>query len=355
MAVVLSAICILPSALLAESFRIATPGYKYEFPRDHGAHDQYRLEWWYYTGHLTTDRGREFGFEVTFFRVGIEPPATPVATRWDLRNLAFAHFALTDVERRDFRYHQKVNRFVPFLAGAAQQTLAVFNEGWSVNANPDGSFRLVAEANGDAVDLTLRSAKPPAIHGRDGISVKGAGTGNASHYYSMTRLQADGFVSSKGRKERCRGRAWMDHEFSTSALRDTQVGWDWFSIQLDNNTELMLYQMRKRDGTADENSSGTFVAADGSTTHLDHDDFQIRPLGRWTSPRSGAVYPMGWEVTIPRLGLTLKLKEKLQNQELVTNQSTNVTYWEGAVSVEGTAPGLGYVEMSGYDRALTLP
>lgn len=341
-----------------ERFRHAVPGYQYRFPRDHGAHPDYRLEWWYVTGHLTTDSGKPFGFELTFFRVGI-PPLHTQQSVWDLRHLGLAHFALSDVAAREFRYYEKLNRFVPYMAGASTDSLSVFNEQWQLEQGEGGSFRLRAAAGGDAVDLMMRPRKDPVIHGKEGVSVKAAGVGYASHYYSMTRLEVEGSVTSRGASRRCRGIAWMDHEFSSSALREHQAGWDWFAIQLENGVELMLYQMRKRDGTPDEHSSGTFVAAGGETVHLESGDFTVQPLGRWRSEKSGANYPMGWRIGVPRLGLELRLRERLKDQELVTSQSTQVTYWEGAVTIEGTmgaerVRGLGYVEMSGYHRALSL-
>src|SRR5687767_2719801 len=152
----------------SDGFKLALPGYQYQFPRDHGAHFDFRLEWWYYTGNLRCDSSREYGFEVTFFRVGIASPATRGATTWDLRHLAPAHFALTDIGRRNFRFHEKLNRFVPFIADAATDRLRVFNEDWKVEAAADGNIRLRAAANGDAVDLVLTPAKPPVLHGKDG-------------------------------------------------------------------------------------------------------------------------------------------------------------------------------------------
>ncbi|HEY8182931.1 MAG TPA: carotenoid 1,2-hydratase, partial [Thermoanaerobaculia bacterium] len=168
------------------------PGYEFSFPRDHGSHDEYKTEWWYYTGHLRTESGRRYGFEVTFFRVGVIPPDGASETRWDLRNLALAHFAITDVDRQQFRYAEKFNRASPFTASAASASLDVFNEGWSATTLRDGSWRVVAFNGGDSVDLVMRSRKPPAIHGENGVSVKGEGVGYASHYYSMTRLDITG-------------------------------------------------------------------------------------------------------------------------------------------------------------------
>ena len=360
----LVAVCLIfhPSSFLfSQEFRLALPGYQFEFPRDHGSHDEYRTEWWYYTGHLETERGHRYGFELTFFRVGVTPPGSQAATAWDLRHLAPAHFAITDIDDRRFRYYEKLNRMSPFTAGAAAGYLAVFNEGWRAYTSSDGSWRVQASAGGDAIDLHLRAAKRPAIHGENGVSVKAQGLGYASHYYSMTRLVASGTVTTGGRKPQAvTGLAWMDHEFGSAALRENQVGWDWFSIQLDNETELMLYVIRRADGTPDVTSSGSLVTHAGEVIHIRRDDMQIAPRSTWRSPRSGATYPMGWTILIPSLRIALTVKPLLEDQELVTKASTQVTYWEGAVDVSGSSGniavrGRGYVEMTGYDRAFKQP
>jgi predicted secreted hydrolase len=346
---------------LVSDFLPAVPGYQFEFPRDHGTHDEYRTEWWYYTGHLQAESGRRYGFELTFFRVGVVPPDVPQQTNWDLRSLALAHFAITDVDGKKFRYYEKLNRSSPFTAVAAAGRLDIFNEAWRATTTSDGAWRIIASQNGDAIDLVLRAQKPPAIHGENGVSVKAEGVGYASHYYSMTRLAVNGTIASKGRRaEKCSGLAWMDHEFGSSALRENQQGWDWFSVQLDNDAELMLYQIRRSDGSVDVASSGSFVTPDGDVIHLSRDQMNVRPLRRWKSPNSGATYPMGWSVSIPSLRITLRLDPLLENQELMTRSSTRVTYWEGAVDVTGSfdnvsVTGDGYVEMTGYDRRIIAP
>jgi predicted secreted hydrolase len=347
-------------AASSADFRPAEPGYDYEFPRDHGSHDEYRTEWWYYTGHLTSAAGRRFGFELTFFRVGVVPPDVPAQSKWDLHNLALAHFAITDVDGKRFRYYEKSSRESPFTANAATGYLDVFNEGWKASTASDGAWRLVAAANGDAIDLTLRARKPPAIHGENGVSIKAPVAGYASHYYSMTRLEVSGTITVAGHRDTCTGLAWMDHEFGSSALRENQQGWDWFSVQLDSDTELMLYQIRRKDGSPDVTSSGSLVTSDGSVIHIRNDQMRITPLRHWRSGRSGATYPMGWRIRVPSLRLNLMLDPLVEDQELVTRGSTQVTYWEGAVrasgSIENTAvSGEGYVEMTGYERAFRSP
>lgn len=351
-ALLTAAVCVaLP--LNASDFRLALPGYEFQFPRDHGSHPEYRTEWWYYTGHLRTDAGRRYGFEVTFFRIGIAAPGTSQATRWDLQHVMPAHFAVTDIDAREFRYYEKLNRESPFTAGSADGRLDVFNEGWRATTNPDGSWRLIAREGDDAIDLVLRSRKPPAIHGENGISVKAAGEGYASHYYSMTRLEARGTINGQN----ARGQAWMDHEFGSAALREHQQGWDWFSIQLDNDSEIMLYIMRRTDGTPDETSSGSLITSDGRVIHIRRDQMRITPTGKWKSPESGATYPMGWRVELRTWGVDLTVRPPMARQELITSGSTGVTYWEGAVDVSGSfggvaVRGLGYVEMTGYDKPL---
>ena len=343
---------------LLSDFAPALPGYDFQFPRDHGAHDEYRTEWWYYTGHLRTDNGHRYGFEVTFFRVGVWGTGNPAcpgrqdclpSSRWDLHNLALAHFAITDIDRQQFRYAEKLNRESPFTASSSAEVLDVFNEGWSATTMPDGAWHITAFNGGDSVDLVMRSRKAPAIHGENGVSVKAEGVGYASHYYSMTRLDVTGSVN----RQSCRGLAWMDHEFGSAKLRENQQGWDWFSIQFDNDSELMLYQIRRSDGTPDVTSSGSLVTSDGTVIHIRQDQMRIEPAGRWHSSRSGATYPMGWRVSVPAFGIAVTLNPAMRNQELVTRASTNVTYWEGAVDVSGSfgnvvVSGAGYVEMTGY-------
>ena len=343
-----------------EAFAPARSGWRFEFPRDHGSHDEFRTEWWYFTGHLRTASGRRAGFEVTFFRVGVERDDSPPATAWDLRNLAIAHFAITDVDRREFRYFEKINRASRYTAGAARGHMNVFNEGWSARMTADGVIRLRAGEGEDAIDLRMRSRKPPAIHGEDGVSVKAEGEGYASHYYSLTRLQVEGSMRVGGRTETVTGLAWMDREFGSAVLREYQTGWDWFAIQLDDETELMLYVIRRTDGSPDTTSSGSLILPDGRVVRIRAGEFTIQPRGRWTSPASGATYPMGWQIRVPALGIALDVREVMREQELVTDASTRITYWEGAVEVSGRSgstpvKGRGYVEMTGYDRALEIP
>lgn len=310
---------------------VAAAPYDFEFPRDHGAHDDQNIEWWYTTGHLTTGDHHRYGFELTFFRVRI--PLTPQGTSWDLHNIHLAHFAITDVDRKDFRYYEKLNRGSRFTANAATGYLDVFNEGWRMTTARDGSWRMTASEGNDSIELDLRSRKPPAIH----VEHK------SSNYYSLTRLDATGTINGK----QARGEAWFDHEFGSSQLRATKRGWDWYSVQLDNESELMLYVIRGVE------TGGSLITSDGHVIPIRADQIQITSSRRWHSKKSGGTYPMDWSIAIPSLRITLQLDSLLDDQELVTRASTRVTYWEGAVDVQGSfdgvaARGEGYVEMTGY-------
>ncbi len=344
-----------PSDPANTSFRQAQEGYQYKFPRDHGSHDAFRTEWWYYTGHLETGQGRRFGFELTFFRRAIAPDQVETRpSRWSVDQLYLAHLAVTDVTGQRFHFHDRISRAGLGKAGADPAHLHVWLDQWRAESlEHSDQHRLEAKADGVALSLTLDPAKPLVVHGERGISKKGAAAGQASHYYSFTNLATAGTLTIGSETYRVTGTSWMDHEFGSADLGADLAGWDWFSIQLADNRELMVYRLRRSDGTSDPASSGTLVLADGRTQHLSASDIQLTPLDSWTSPTSKATYPSRWQVSIPSLELSLKLTPLLADQELRTTRSTQVTYWEGAVTVEGTEQGQaikgqGYVELTGY-------
>ena len=341
------------------AWKAADPGYALSFPRDHAAHPDHRIEWWYYTGNLrATAGGRRFGYQLTFFRVGVDrQPVNP--SRWAVRDLYMAHFAVTDVAREEHHVEERLSRAGIGWAGASTETLHVWNDGWAValEESDPGVHRLTAASDdgGLAIELRLDAAGPPVLHGVNGFSQKGAEVGNASHYYSLTRLHTMGRLAVGGETLDVEGLSWMDHEFGTSFLEPAQAGWDWFSIQLDDGTDLMAYIMRRTDGARDPRSSGTLVSPAG-VTHLRVDDYRLTPGRRWTSPASGAAYPVTWRIEIPPHGLDLEVMAAVDAQELETGQSTGVTYWEGAIDVQGTRDGVsvagsGYLEMTGYAGA----
>ena len=340
----------------ATSFRLAQEGYQYEFPRDHGSHDSFRTEWWYYTGHLETAEGRRFGFELTFFRRGIAPDQVETRpSRWSVDQLYLAHFAVTDVSGQRFHFRDRISRAGLGKAGADATHLRVWLDHWRAESpgGTDDQQTLDAKADGVALALTLTPAKPLVIHGERGISKKGAAVGQASHYYSLTNLATAGTLTIGTETFRVTGTSWMDHEFGSADLGADLAGWDWFSIQLADKRELMVYRLRHADGSSDQASSGTLVFPDGRTQHLSANDIHLTPLDTWTSPTCNATYPSRWQVSIPSLELSLKLTPLLADQELRTTRSTQVTYWEGAITVEGTEKGQtikgqGYVELTGY-------
>jgi predicted secreted hydrolase len=343
-------------------FQSATVGYRYIFPRDHGSHPSYQTEWWYYTGHLHTKSGRSFGFELTFFRRGVQPEdIKTLPSKWSLQHIYLAHFAVTDITGKQFHFSEKLSREGLGKAGADESRLRVWIDKWSVEAEPNatGVHTLVARDETHALALKLEPAKPPVAHGAAGISRKGKDVSQASHYYSFTRLATTGSLTIDGEQFEVSGTSWMDHEFGSSELGTDQVGWDWFSIQLEDKTDLMLYRMRLKDGSTDLASSGTAVSADGRTQHLEVSDFQITSTGTWTSMESKATYPSGWQLRFPSLDLVLEVTPLLADQELRTSRSTKVSYWEGAVAVTGTkqgrpVKGRGYVELTGYTERLKL-
>jgi predicted secreted hydrolase len=334
----------------ARVFEQALPGYHYSFPRDHYSHDSYKTEWWYFTGHLHADDGRLFGYELTFFRTGLNQDDADTSP-WNLRNIYLAHFAVTDDAGHKFFYQEKLNRAGLGSAGAAQDKGHVFNQTWSMDLK-DGQFLLKADTPQYALNLALKPDKPPVVHGHDGVSQKASCKGCASHYYSFTRMATTGSISVDGHALPVHGTSWMDHEFGSNQLTDAQVGWDWFSVQLSNHSEIMLYLMRNADGSIDKNSSGTLVRPDGSVKHLMLNEFSVKRERQWKSPKTAGVYPMGWTVSIPAADVDLKIEPIMQDQELATN-GAGVTYWEGACSVAGkckaaSVTGEAYVELTGY-------
>jgi predicted secreted hydrolase len=334
-------------------YKLALPGRKLAFPADHYSHPDFKIEWWYYTGHLESESGKRYGYQVTFFRFGLRDRQSDIEDKPPLfTELYMAHFAVSDIDRKKFFFRERINRGYQGKAGAETDRYLVWNEDWKVEGDLKTHLIQVND-RGTKLSLRLSSLKAPVLHGQNGLSQKGEGEGRASYYYSLTRMETEGELTIDGKREKVRGLTWMDHEFGSNQLREDQVGWDWFSLQLDNQTELMLYLIRKKDGSPDPYSSGTLVKADGTTRHLKLKDFQIEILDQWKSAKSGGNYPMKWKVMIPAEGVELEIVPEFTDQELITNRSTRVTYWEGAVQIRGTVhrkpvAGLGYVEMTGY-------
>jgi len=337
----------------SDGFRLAVPPYAFQFPHDHAAHPGFRTEWWYYTGHLSAGE-RTFGYEVTFFRVALPVTARDSTSAWRARHVIFRHLALTEDRPGRFRSDERAERQALELAGADSTRYLVWLGDDYAGLEPDRStHRVVARGDDFSLDLRLLPLKPPVIHGRDGVSQKSAGEGNASHYYSLTRLATRGRLVSGRDTLAVEGLSWMDHEFSSNQMGGTHAGWDWFSVHLDDGRDLMLYQLRLKRGGTDPFSSGTLVEPDGRSRALPREAFGVQASGTWKSPRTGARYPSGWRVRVPGESLELTLAPTVAGQELVVESMRGLAYWEGRVRVSGTSRGRpisgeGYVELTGY-------
>lgn len=347
----------------AQDFRQVTGPCDLQFPRDHGDHPDYRTEWWYYTGHLKCADGARFGFQLTFFRHRIAPPAErekwpEPASAWRSDQVYLAHSAVTDVAAGRHMSAEGSARAALGLAGTAvdADAVTVAVNDWSACIEAD-LHHLKTDGGRFGFELQLTPLKPLVRHGVDGYSRKGDAPSQASCYYSFTRLAARGRLRIGDRLLDVSGQAWMDHEFSTAPLAEDLVGWDWFSLQLDDQRELMLFGLRRGDGSWHPASSGTLILPDGATRHLSRDEIDLKVTRHWRSPHSQAVYPAGWRLQAG--GDTLLLEPLLDDQEMRTDASTGITYWEGAVNIlgaDGRSPkGLGYVEMTGYAGAFDAP
>ena len=337
-----------------QPFTLAVAPYTFTFPRDHASHPGYQTEWWYYTGHVKASSGRAFGYELTFFRVGLPRLRASSTSAWAVRDLMFVHAALTDERGAKFVFHDAVLRPALGLAGADTTRYRVWLDASSAQLAADGVTHLLhAVAPEFALDLSAKPLKPPAIHGEGGVSQKTAGVGNASHYYSLTRMATSGTLRVGDDSLAVTGTSWMDHEYGSGSLTAQHAGWDWFSVQLDDGRELMLYALRMKDGSIEPLSAGSLIERDGRVTHLQRKDFSITVKSRWKSPTTGADYPSGWHLSVPAQALELDLAPTVRDQELVARAMGGVVYWEGSCLVRGTShgaavSGMGYTELTGY-------
>lgn len=352
---------------------------KFVFPRDHGAHPGFRHEWWYFTGNVQATTGERFGYELTLFRIAVNPPAPEIKSSdivisseappakdispWRTNHIYMAHLALTDIDNGRFYYAERFSRDALGLAGAgvffrerieADSTqLKLWLDDWSVESVDNTVFPLQITASHDdfAIALVLNKTKPIVLQGDDGFSIRGDQPGQASYYYSITRMLSVGSITVGGKKYSVTGNSWFDREWSTSHLGTQQVGWDWFALQLDDNREIMFYTLRRADGSPDVYSMGTLINEDGSSRKLALKDVEIEVIRHWKSPHSEVAYPAAWKISIPSESLELQVTPAVPDQEL----NLTVRYWEGAVKVSGKyqntnriVAGKGYVELAGY-------
>ena len=336
------------------------------FPEDHGSHPGYRTEWWYYTGNLEAETGNRYGFQLTFFRSQINaladerrwphPPSV-----WRTRQIYLGHAAITDIFEKRHLQSELMARGTLGMAGLSQEAMdtLVFIKNWSAKIGADQHL-LKTVTDDFSYELTLKPAKPPVLHGEAGYSRKGSTPESASCYYSFSRLKTEGTLTFGGKPIAVRGLSWMDHEFSTAPLEPGIIGWDWFSLQLSDETEIMLFLLRTEEGHFSQASSGTFIDGSGNPRHLTKEDFRVDVLNSWKSPRSQAVYPVHWRLTVFPLAIQLTAKANLSDQEMHTRTTTGVTYWEGSISINGSVgkqpvKGSGYVELTGYAQFFNAP
>ena len=332
-----------------EEFLTANEIVPFEFPQDHGPHLDYRTEWWYYTGNLADAEGNRFGYQFTIFRRGILPGEPERESEWGARQIYFAHFTVTDITGEAFEYHERFNRAAAGLAGAqTKPNYHVWIDDWSIQEIESGKVQLKAEAGNIGLDLILKQGKPIVLNGNRGLSAKSDNPGDASYYYSQTNNPSQGTITTSRGTFAVTGNSWMDREWSTTVVDEAAVGWDWFSLQLDDQREVMFFHIRREDGSIEPASGGTLIYPDGTTRLLALDEVQITQLDTWTSPKSGAIYPSEWTFTIPGEEIELHITPLLNDQEL----QVSLTYWEGAVKIEGTQSGYGYVELTGYKDSI---
>ena len=338
----------------------------FTFPADHGPHPGYRTEWWYYTGNLECDAQKHYGFQLTFFRIQTSPtcqsddwPDRPSA--WRTNQIYFGHAALTDVATRQHYQAEEAARNALGMSGVVQEQdrTTLFIKNWQAVVQPR-EHRLSAQAPDFGIELKLTPLKTAVSHGQDGYSRKGSSPQRASCYYSFTRLATEGRIRIGDAKIQVQGVSWMDHEYSTAPLEPGIVGWDWFSLQLTDQTELMMFLLRKADGTHHPASSGTMVNDRGDIQHIGNDQFSIQVDEHWRSPATQARYPSRWNIRIPAFELNLDVQPSVADQEMQTQATTGVTYWEGGIVAVGTRQGRpirakGYVEMTGYDKKFDAP
>jgi predicted secreted hydrolase len=347
-----------PLMAYANEWRQAIGPWKWVFPRDHGSHPEFRTEWWYFTGNLADPSRKRFGYQLTFFRQGVLFKATDPSHPWAIRDVYLAHFGLTDVSSGQFWYADRASRKGPGLAGASEEGLKVWLLNWT--ASMEGNrIKVGARHQGMELSLELVPRKPLVFHGKNGLSQKGPMEGQASYYFSYTDLEAKGVIKTPQSQTpfRVEGISWFDHEFGSNQLTPDQVGWDWFSLHLSDGQDLMIYLLRKKDGTVETSSSGTLVTRSGDATHLRLTEINVEVVDHWKSPKSGGRYPSRWRLKVPRAKIDLEISSLVPSQELLTEGSTGVIYWEGAIAGKGTSADKpvtceGYVELTGYAGSL---
>jgi len=347
----LAATVALPRDRLAD-YPPVEPGHALRFPADHGAHPDFRTEWWYVTGWLQTPAGSPLGFQVTFFRSRPRfAPGNP--SRFAPKELLFAHVAISDPALGRLQHDQRVARAGFGLAQALAGNTDVHIGPWSLKRNPAGVYHAAIQARDFTFELTLRPTESLLLEGDDGYSRKGPLPLQASYYYSQPQLAVSGTLVRGGQRQTVQGTAWLDHEWSSAALAEQAVGWDWVGVNLADGGALMAFQIRDKTGRKFW-AGGMLRRGDGSQAHLPSSAIAFTPLRHWRSPRTATDYPVSMRVEAG--GHTLELMPLMDDQELDSRASTGAIYWEGAVTAleGGQSVGRGYLELTGYSQRLNF-
>ena len=340
-----------------KKFEKAIDPREFTFPHDHGPHKAFKTEWWYYTGNLEDEDSNEFGYQITIFRNGLEPEKDspkPKNNKWQSKQVYMAHFAISDIDNKKFYSFEKYSRDSVALAGAKAEPHQVWLKNWSIKSfdNKEGeTFPVLITAKEKDIELQLEldPVKPITLQGLNGLSQKTQGLGNASYYYSISKLASVGNIKIKDKTYKVKGYSWLDREWSTSSLGDNLVGWDWFALQLSNDIEIMYYRLRDGEGGSDPHSSGVIIDSEGQSHSFSYKDIKLKEKGYFHSSYSDAKYPINWSMEIPKIDLNINIKSNLKDQE----HRNQYPYYEGSVSINGKfadkkIAGKGYMELVGY-------
>ena len=344
-----TSIDLLAEVVGSDAFERADAVRAFQFPRDHGMHEEFRTEWWYFTGHLTDAEQRPYGFQFTLFRFELDDDKHASESAWRTPRVFLGHFAITDIGSGKFHPFERMSRAFPGIAGASIDSQAVWLDDWRVEFDGDAPWSLHARHDTVELELKLAPLTPVVAQGEGGLSRKSAALGNASYYYSIPRLHARGVLRLPSGEHAVEGEAWLDREWSTSALDRDLVGWDWFALQFEDSSTLMFYRLRRRDGKPDPYSAGSYISASGEALTLDADDVRIEVASTWTSDVTGTRYPSAWKIEVEELDLSVSIVPRVAAQEW----QGRFRYWEGAASFTGkrgstAVGGLAYVELTGY-------
>ncbi|MBE2280647.1 MAG: carotenoid 1,2-hydratase [Ignavibacteriaceae bacterium] len=334
-------------------YKEASEQIKFVFPKDHAAHPEFKTEWWYFTGNIINEKGENFGYQLTIFRNATSPVKPEISSNFLTNQIYSGHFAISDIKQEKFYHSEIIEReFYPFAYSDTAGFLVTAG-GWKIEFNSDTNGELPeilisASDSIKSINFTLVPDKKPVFHGDNGLSPKSYKPGNASYYYSFTRLKTLGTMTINGDTHQISGNSWMDREWSSGALDKDQKGWDWFSIQLVDSTEIMFFRLRDFSGNTNF-AKGTFIFKDGATRLLKNEDVTLHATSNWKNS-DGIFYPSSWTLRVPSIDLELNINTSIPNQEL----KTFVNYYEGAIIITGIKSGVsisgkGYVELTGYD------